>query len=198
MISDGYSPLAPGKLAAAVTYLEMTAFPPATPFEPPNGFVLQRRTQPDPDWYRALFQTVGAPWLWFGRLAISDPELTAILWNRAVEVYALTRNGEDVGLLELDGRISGEMELAYLGLARQVIGCGAGRFLMQFAVARAAQLSVTRFLVHTCTLDHPDALRIYMQAGFRPYKRAIEVFDDPRLIGLLPLDAAPQVPLLNG
>jgi hypothetical protein len=56
---------------------------------------------------------------------------------------------------------------------------------------------VTRVHVHTCTLDHPAALSAYRRAGFTAYKRAVERFPDPRLLGFLPLDCAPQVPLLG-
>jgi hypothetical protein len=51
--------------------------------------------------------------------------------------------------------------------------------------------------VHTCSLDHPAALPSYLRAGFRPVRRAFESFPDPRLSGLLPRDAAPQIPLLD-
>ena len=51
--------------------------------------------------------------------------------------------------------------------------------------------------VHTCSLDHPAALNAYRRVGFVPYKRVVERFADPRLLGILPLDAAPQVPLLG-
>ena len=46
-------------------------------------------------------------------------------------------------------------------------------------------------------LDHPAALPAYRHAGFTACKRAIERFRDPRLTGILPLDCAPQVPLLG-
>jgi len=51
--------------------------------------------------------------------------------------------------------------------------------------------------LHTCTLDSPAALTFYMKCGFRAYKRGIEVADDPRLRGLLPLDIAPQIPIIR-
>jgi hypothetical protein len=52
--------------------------------------------------------------------------------------------------------------------------------------------------VHTCSLDHPAALPAYRRAGFVPFKRAIERFPDPRLLGILPRDCAPQIPLIGG
>ena len=70
-------------------------------------------------------------------------------------------------------------------------GCSARR-----CAAPGARAS-SRVHVHTCSLDHPAALSAYRRAGFAPYKRAIERFPDPRLLGILPKDCAPQVPLLN-
>jgi hypothetical protein len=56
---------------------------------------------------------------------------------------------------------------------------------------------VERVHVHTCTLDHPAALSAYRRAGFTAYRRAVERFPDPRRLGILPRDCAPQVPLLG-
>jgi hypothetical protein len=50
--------------------------------------------------------------------------------------------------------------------------------------------------VHTCTLDGPSALPFYMAQGFVPYARFVEVFPDPRGLGLLG-EEAPQVPVLG-
>jgi hypothetical protein len=68
---------------------------------------------------------------------------------------------------------------------------------MNEAVSRAFAQPISRFFVHTCSLDHPGALPFYMRSGFKPYRRAIEVADDPRLLGFLPLEAAPHVPVLG-
>jgi hypothetical protein len=54
-----------------------------------------------------------------------------------------------------------------------------------------------RLWVHTCTGDSPQALLFYQAAGFKPYKRAIEVADDPRLRGWLGRDRAPHVPVIE-
>ncbi|MBV9333836.1 MAG: GNAT family N-acetyltransferase, partial [Candidatus Eremiobacteraeota bacterium] len=56
--------------------------------------------------------------------------------------------------------------------------------------------SIGRFWLHTCTLDHPGALAFYRRTGFTPYARKVEVFDDPRYLGLTRADAAPGVPIL--
>ena len=183
-----------GQLAALVTYLEMTE-PPNEPA--PRGTLQLRRTKPDVEDYRALFLKVGSPWLWFSRLAMTDAELAAIVRNPQVELFEVTAVEAVVGMLELDFRVPGECEIAFVGLVPSLTGEGHGRWLLGEAVHRAWRDGITRVHVHTCTLDHPAALGAYRRAGFRPYKRAIERFTDPRIAGILPADSAPQVPLLG-
>ena len=194
---DGMTDLPPGKIATVVTFLELRRRPDLPPA--PDGAWTLDPIGADLERYRALFRRIGEPWLWFSRLVMPGPELLAILADREVEALALrARPGgsEDIGLLELDFRRSGACELAFLGVVPEAIGSGAGRFLIGQAIARAFARPIGRLWVHTCTLDHPDALGFYRRAGFRPYKRAIEVADDPRLDGHLPREAAPQIPLM--
>jgi GNAT superfamily N-acetyltransferase len=193
---DGYTDLPPDKIATIVTYLEMRECPPLSPAPAPPGLTLQR-IDADLARDRRLFRMVGEPWLWFSRAAMPDDKLAEILGDPEVEAYALNDGSADLGLLELDFRSGGEAELAFLGLVPGFIGRGAGRFLMNEAIARAFARPIRRFFVHTCTLDAPGALAFYLRSGFSPYKRAIEVADDPRLLGLLPREAAPHVPVLG-
>ena len=62
---------------------------------------------------------------------------------------------------------------------------------------QAWAMGARRVWVHTCSLDHPAALPSYLRAGFVAKRRAFESFPDPRLAGLLPESAAPQVPLIS-
>lgn len=193
---NGYTNLPPGKIATVVTYLEMREPPALSTVQRTEGWTLQRVDQDRPR-YRSLFRTVGEPWLWFSRAVMSDDKLAAILDDPKVEAYALNDSSGDVGLLELDFRADDEVELAFLGLVPSFIGQGAGRLLMHEAIRRAFAKPIRRFFVHTCTLDSPSALTFYIRSGFTPYRRAIEVADDPRLLGFLPREAAPHIPLLR-
>ncbi|HEV2674002.1 MAG TPA: GNAT family N-acetyltransferase [Aliidongia sp.] len=197
ILSDGYADVPAGKIAAVVTSLEMTQRPALRP-DPPEeaGFALRRVPQADLDWFRALFRHVGENYLWFSRLRMSDQKLADELHDPAMELYSLTRDGEDLGLLMLDFRLSGEVELAFFGVADELIGTGGGRWLMNRAIERAWERPIKRFWVHTCTHDHPAALSFYIRSGFRPYRRQIEIADDPRLLGHLPRTAAPQIPII--
>jgi GNAT superfamily N-acetyltransferase len=193
---DGYTDLPPGKVAAIVTYLEMREPPLLSNASVPAGWTLQL-IGADVDRYRTLYRRIGEPWLWFSRAVMPEAELAAIIGDSKVEAFALHDGVVDIGLLELDFRPEGEAELAFLGLVPGIIGKGSGRFLIEEAIRRAFAKPIRRFFVHTCTLDHPSALTFYRRAGFTPYKRVIEVADDPRLAGFLPLDSADHVPVLS-
>lgn len=187
----------PGTLAAVVTSLEMRERPklrmiPAAPFR------LARWKAPSPNRYRALFRRVGEPWLWFSRLVLTDDELIAIIHDEAIEIHAVEdRRGIEIGILELDFRKSGEAEISFFGLVPELAGKGHGNWLMAQTLAIGWRSDVRRMWVHTCTLDHPGALKFYRRHGFEPFERAVETFADPRLAGILPREAAPHVPLLG-
>jgi hypothetical protein len=68
---------------------------------------------------------------------------------------------------------------------------------MNYAIARAWKKPIDCLTVHTCTLDHPQALHFYLRSGLRPCKREIEIADDPRLTMGFRSQAAPHVPLLR-
>jgi GNAT superfamily N-acetyltransferase len=129
---------------------------------------------------------------------MEDAALEAIICDPLVELYSVEdQEGDEVGILELDFRQTRECELAFIGLVPELSGKGHGRWLLAEAVRRAWREGVRRVHVHTCSLDHPAALSAYRRAGFTPYKRAIERFPDPRLLGILPRKCAPQIPLLG-
>ena len=188
-----------GQVATIVTSLQMIERPRPKPAPASRlGLRLDRWREPAPARYRTLFRRVGAPWLWFSRLVMDDAALTAIIHDAGIEIYAVTdRQGIEIGLLELDFREPGTCELSFLGLVPELTGQGEGRWLMAQALAFGWRKGVTRMWVHTCTLDHPGALGFYRAQGFVPFARAVETFADPRLAGVLPLDAAPQIPLIG-
>ena len=198
ILQDGYTDIPPGKVAAVVTHLEMLASPRPRQVPRLDGVSLRAVSAPDPGWYRDLYKRIGAvDWLWYSRLTLTTSALKAIIRHPKVEIYVPTVDGRDEGLLELDFRIDGECELAFFGVAKDLIGQGAGRLLMNKGVARAWSHPIRRFWVHTCTMDHPGALDFYLRTGFQSFRQQIEVADDPRLSGLLPETAAPHVPIIQ-
>jgi len=195
-LSDGYIDLPRGKIAAVVTFLEMLERPQLRVERAGAPWTLQSVHDPQAEWYRALFRRIGEPYLWFSRLALSNEQLAHAIRDANTQIYTLRVDGGDEGLLELDFGTPQECELVFFGLTEKVIGTGAGRWLMNRAVELAWSRPIHRFSVHTCSLDHPGALDFYIRSGFRPFKRQIEIADDPRITGLLAANAAPHVPLI--
>lgn len=192
----GLTPVANDQLAAVVTALEMVVRPRPSPL-PASPFRLVHWAAPESERYRALFRRVGGPWLWYSRLGMDEERMRAILDDRLVEVYAaVDRSGIEIGMVELDFRVADTCGLTYFGLIPELAGKGHGNWLMGHTLALAWRKHVRRLWVHTCTLDHPAALSFYRRHGFTPYKRTLETFPDPRLLGLLPAETAPQIPCL--
>jgi len=180
MLPDGLHDVPNDRIAAVVTSLEMFERPAVRP-DPDGPWRLQHLVRPDPETYRALYKKIGERWLWFSRIVMSDGDLAAIVQHPKVEVYGLETGGEFEGLLELDLRVDGEAELAFFGVGPSLIGGGAARWLMNRALELAWQRPIARFWVHTCTLDHPNAIGFYQRSGFVPFRRQIEIEPDPRL-----------------
>jgi GNAT superfamily N-acetyltransferase len=193
----GITDLPAGKIAAIVTSLEMFSAPPIRPDPPGTAeFSLEAIGRDEAERYLAIYRLLGERWMWFSRLVKPRAEIEAILADPAVDFYAVRHGGRDVGLLELDFRVPGEGELAFFGLDEPILGKGAGRWLMNRALALAWQRPITRFWVHTCTLDHPGAPEFYQRSGFTVFKRSVEVDDDPRLNGHMRRDCVAHHPVI--
>ena len=185
-----------GRFRSTVTDLEMRVPPQGPAPAPPRaGVRVARWDRPDPGAYLDLFRRIGQSWLWHGRLVQDAADLAAMLRSPELEVWRLWVDDDVAGLCELDRSRPGEVLIAYFGLAPEYIGSGLGGFLMRSMLRDAWRGDVRRVWLHTCTEDHPGALRFYQHMGFVIRGRRTEWVRDPRLQGLLPREAAPQVPI---
>lgn len=192
---NGQTGIPDGKIAVVITFLEMLEAPEAPLAPARDDVTLERWSTVEVESYRNLFREIGEDWLWFGRLHQEAAALQRLLDEPARENYLPMKNGRPMGTLEIDYANPEEPSIAYFGLVPDAIGEGLGRWLMGRAVEMAwARPETKRLWLHTCTGDSPQALGFYMSCGFRAYKRAIEVADDPRLLGLLPRDKGLHVP----
>jgi GNAT superfamily N-acetyltransferase len=198
-LPDGYTDVPAGKIAAVVTYLEMRAPPPAREPRPETAELALERLGPgEAARYKRVYRAIGERWFWYSRLGASDAEVAAVLADPGVIAFAATRAGRDIGLVELDLRQAGEAEIVYFGLVDEATGQGLGRRMMDRTLAIAWREPVRRVWLHTCTLDHPGAIAFYRRSGFTPYRLAVEVADDPRIVGLLSPDSFPDIPITRG
>ncbi len=184
------------QIEITITYLQMLERPKTAPVHPPSigqPIALLHAEKPSVSFYRYLYNTVGEPWLWYERRELSDEALAEIVENPLVEIYVLYLGGSPAGYAELDRREKGQIELAYFGLTPEFTGRGIGKWLLDCAIDTAWRHEPERLWVHTCTLDHPAALRLYQRAGFEPYKQKSGKIHDPRVTGLI-LPGSPAKP----
>lgn len=193
---DGITDIAPGKIATVVTSLEMLEAPALSGSPSQMDCQLKPVKLPDIDWYLGLYRRVGEDWLWFSRLILDKKNVQEIIQNPEVKIFTLQVGGQDRGLLELDFRQEKQCELAFLGVTQELIGRGLGQYMLDQAITIAWGRNISRLWVHTCTLDHPNTVSFYMQSGFKPYLRQIEVLDDPRLTGEIATASATHIPIL--
>ncbi|MCX5496418.1 GNAT family N-acetyltransferase [Kaistia dalseonensis] len=195
---DGYTDLPPGLIANVVTYLEMPS-PTIRPARPAPELSVRRIMSPTLDEYRALYRRIGHDWLWFSRIRMPDETLRAMLEDPNTEVYFLERDGAPIGLAELRRAKpeAGNVEIGMFGVVPEARGSGAGSVLMASALESAWRGDTRRVWLHTCTFDDPAAIHFYRKHGFQPFKFAIEVSEDPRLLGLLPPTAGRHVALIE-
>jgi GNAT superfamily N-acetyltransferase len=171
------------RIAVTVTFLRQDK-PSALPAPPlPDDTSLVRVLQPSVGFYRYLYDTVGARYVWWLRRAMPDEEIAALLGNPDVSIHVLYRGGEPAGFFELEQRGSA-MNISYFGLLPHAVGKGIGPAFLRASADEAWSRKPTVVTVNTCTADHPRALPNYLHAGFVPYRTLREVWDVPHRVGL--------------
>lgn len=160
------------RVPTVVTFLEMKGKPTSVLAPQPRTKVaILRAENPPVHFYRYLYNTIGEPYFWVDRRKVDDTALATIIQDPGVELYVLHVDGCPAGMAELDFRKKGVANLAYFGLMPEFVGRGLGFFFLHQATQLAWSKPIERFLVNTCTLDHPRALPLYQRVGFVPYAR---------------------------
>ncbi|HEV8263411.1 MAG TPA: GNAT family N-acetyltransferase [Gemmatimonadales bacterium] len=173
------------------TYLELTDpaqfksafgdFPDITLVHVPN---------PPPKLYRHCYRTVGEAFHWRDRWDWSDDQITLHLVDPNIQLHVATRDGDLAGWYELR-RVAEDdsVEIAYFGIVQAEFGRGFGKHLLSCAVRDAWAWGPKRVWLHTCTLDHRNALPNYIARGFTPYKTEQYEVESPRgLARFLPVN----------
>ncbi|OBP14017.1 acetyltransferase [Rheinheimera sp. SA_1] len=132
----------------------------------PAGVALTEAKIASPDLSQFLFCAVGTHWHWFSRLSWTYQQWLDYLTAGNVRTWVLYQEGTPAGFVELRKHEDNSVELKFFGLLPAFIGRGLGTRLAQAAIALAQQWQASRVWVHTCSEDHPSALKTYQQAGF--------------------------------
>ena len=84
----------------------------------------------------------------------------------------LLYQGTTAGYFELNSQ-DRDLELAYFGLLTPLVGKGLGGGLLSAGIENTRGTETHRIWVHTCSLDHPNALKNYQARGFQIYSETL-------------------------
>ena len=119
---------------------------------------------------RFLYQLVGKQWEWTERLTWTEAQWQDYVNQDELRTWVAYQSGAIAGYYELVQEKT-NTQIAYFGLAPQFIGQGLGGYLLSRAIQSAWDWQNTqRVWVHTCSLDHPNALQNYEARGLSIYK----------------------------
>ena len=125
---------------------------------------------------RDLYRNVGREWYWADRYDWSLSQWNYHIQKPDVSLWVMQRDNEPLGYYELELQQNDDVEVSYFGLLPGSIGKGLGKYMLVDSFRRSFNdLNASRTWLHTCTLDHPQALSNYQSRGMRIYKKKSEI-----------------------
>lgn len=161
------------RVSVVTTWLELTA--PGdfkAPGALPPTLTVAVVSVPSPELNRFFYTAVGGDWSWTDRLPWTYDDWMIWLTRPGVQTLVISVDGTPAGYAELERTPEGDTEIAYFGLLPQWTGRGLGSSALALVVREAWEGGATRIWLHTCTLDHPNALENYRARGFRVIRTA--------------------------
>ena len=117
-----------------------------------------------------FYKNVGKNHHWVDRLVWTEKQWTEYVSNKKVKTYILKKQDDLVGYFELILH-QNEIEIAYLGLLEEYQNKKLGSFLLSSAIKNSFSYQTKRVWVHTCSLDHKNALSNYIARGMKIFKK---------------------------
>ena len=153
-------------------YLEINSIKDLKIVESPNkNLLLQKVTPPNIELNKFFYKNVGKKHRWIDRLVWDNFKWMSYLENESVHTYILKLNKDLVGYFELiEDKPNKSYEIAYFGILNEYIGKKFGGYLLSEAIKTCFKLTSNRVWVHTCTLDHENALNNYLKRGMEIFK----------------------------
>ncbi len=119
-----------------------------------------------------FYKNVGKKHQWVDRLTWTEKQWTNYVCDQKVKTYILKYKEDLVGYFELilhhDKK---EVEIAYLGLLEEYLNKKLGSYLLSSAIKNSFLEKPSRVWVHTCSLDHKNALNNYIARGMKIFKK---------------------------
>ena len=121
-----------------------------------------------------FYKNIGNKHNWVDRLIWNEEKWINYVSNENVETYVLKYKDDLVGFFELIyHQEKKEVEIAYLGILEEYHNKKLGSYLLSEAIKISFKNKIDRVWVHTCTLDHKNALNNYITRGMKIFKTEI-------------------------
>ena len=121
-----------------------------------------------------FYKNIGNKHKWVDRLIWTEEKWIDYVSNKNVKTYVLKSKKDLVGFFELiHHQEKKEVEIAYLGILEEYHNKKLGSYLLTEAIKISFKNKINRVWVHTCTLDHKNALNNYMTRGMKIFKTEI-------------------------
>jgi GNAT superfamily N-acetyltransferase len=118
-----------------------------------------------------FYKNIGKKHKWIDRLVWTEAQWIDYVSNKNVKTYVFKFKDDLVGFFELifhDKKK--EVEIAYFGLLEEFQNKKLGSYLLSQAIQKSFKGSINRVWVHTCSLDHKNALNNYIARGMKIFK----------------------------
>ena len=119
-----------------------------------------------------FYKNIGKSHHWVDRLIWTDKQWINYTSDRSVKTFVLKKKDDLAGYFELViHKDKKEVEIAYLGLLEEYHNQKLGSFLLSSAISNSFKEKTNRVWVHTCSLDHKNALKNYLSRGMKIFKK---------------------------
>ena len=136
-----------------------------------DEFAIQLIDPPNFQLNKFFYKNIGKNHHWVDRLVWSDQQWIKYVSDKKVKTYILKNNNDLAGFFEIILHSDkNEVEIAYLGLLEEYHNKNLGSFLLTTAIKKSFLEKPRRVWVHTCTLDHKNALKNYIARGMKIFK----------------------------
>ena len=118
-----------------------------------------------------FYKNIGKKHKWIDRLVWTDAQWIDYVSNKNVNTYVFKLKDDLAGFFELISHSEKkEIEIAYFGLLEEFQNKKLGSYLLSQAIQRSFKESIDRVWLHTCSLDHKNALNNYIARGMKIFK----------------------------
>ena len=139
--------------------------------KPAENYSIELISPKDFQLNKFFYKSIGKNCQWIDRLVWTDLNWTDYVSNKRLSTYILKDKNEIVGYFEQLFHIdSKETEIAYFGILEEYFGKKLGGYLLSEAIKFSFNLGCVRVWVHTCSLDHENALLNYQSRGMKIFK----------------------------